>query len=189
MGLYQHLSESWKHPDPVLLRERMTSWRQENVVIRIERPTNLVRARSLGYRAKPGFILTRVRVNRGGRMREQLKAGRRPKTQRRKKIVNKNYQTIAEERANKKFRNCEVLNSYMIAKDGRHYWFEIILIDPRSPSILSDPKIRWIADKQHKSRVFRGLTSSARKSRGLRHKGKGYEKMRPSLRAHDRTAH
>ena len=189
MGLYHYLSEAWKHPDPTLLRERMTVWRQENAVVRIERPTNLVRARNLGYRAKKGFILARVRVLRGGRMREQLKAGRRPKTQRRKKIVNKSYQTIAEERANRKYRNCEVLNSYMIAQDGRHYWFEIILVDPQSPEIQSDPKIRWIAEPQHHGRVFRGLTSSARKSRGLRHKGKGTEKIRPSLRAHHRLAH
>ena len=189
MGLYQYLNEAWKHPNPVLLRERMTAWRQDNVIVRIERPTNLARARTLGYRAKPGIMLARVRVPRGGRMREQLKSGRRPKTQRRKKVVNKSYQTIAEERANRKFRNCEVLNSYMIAQDGKHDWFEVILVDPQSPSIQSDHKIKWIAEQQHHGRVFRGLTSSARKSRGLRHKGKGTEKIRPSLRAHDRTAH
>lgn len=189
MGLYQYLSEAWKHPDPALLRERMTAWRQDNVVVRIERPTNLARARSLGYRAKKGIVLARVRVLRGGRMREKLKGGRRPKTQRRKKIVNKSYQTVAEERANKKFRNCEVLNSYMIAQDGKHDWFEVILVDPQSPDIQKDHKINWIAQPQHHGRVFRGLTSSARKSRGLRHKGKGSEKIRPSLRAHNRTAH
>ncbi len=122
-------------------------------------------------------------------MRPQMKSGRRSKTQRRRKIVNKSYQTVAEERANRKFHNCEVLNSYFIAQDGKHYWFEVILVDPDSPSILSDPKIRWIAQKQHSGRVFRGLTSSGRKSRGLRNRGKGAEKIRPSLGAHQRRAH
>jgi large subunit ribosomal protein L15e len=122
-------------------------------------------------------------------MREQLKSGRRPKTQRRKKIVNKNYQTIAEERANKRFKNCEVLNSYYVAQDGKHAWFEVILIDPHHPGIRSDPALKWVAENQHRGRVFRGLTSAGRKARGLRNKGKGAEKIRPSLRAHNRTAH
>lgn len=189
MGFYQHITNAWKHPNPVLLRERMTAWRQENAVTRLEHPTNLIRARSLGYKPKQGFVIARVRVIRGGRMREQLKSGRRPKTQRRKKIVNKNYQTIAEERANKRFRNCEVLNSYYVAQDGKHALFEVILVDPQHPAVQADPVISWISDKQHRARVFRGLTSSGRKSRGLRNKGKGAEKIRPSLRAHNRTAH
>ena len=118
MGMYNYLEEYWKHPDPQALRERMTQWRRENAIIKLERPTNLIRARSLGYRAKPGFIVARVRLPRGGRMRPQMKSGRRSKTQRRRKIVNKSYQTVAEERANRKFHNCEVLNSYFIAQVG-----------------------------------------------------------------------
>jgi large subunit ribosomal protein L15e len=189
MGFYKHLAQAWKHPDPTLMRERMTKWRKENAVTKIERPTNLSSARTQGYRAKKGFIIARVRVQRGGRMRPQLKKGRRPTTQRRRKIVNKSYQTIAEERANRKFHNCEVLNSYKIAQDGKQYWFEVILVDPHSPSIKRDKNINWIMKNQHHGRVFRGITSSARKSRGLRHKGKGTEKIRPSLRANKRKAH
>lgn len=189
MGFYHYLNEYWKSPDPQRMREYMTAWRKEPPIVRIERPTNLTSARSRGYRAKKGIMLARVRVLRGGRQRPQMKGGRRSKTQRRKKIVNKSYQTIAEERANKRFRNCEVLNSYFIAQDGKHYWFEVILVDPHHPSIQTDPSIQWIAERQHRGRVFRGLTSAARKSRGLRKKGKGTEKIRPSLRAHQRLAH
>ncbi|MCK4859636.1 MAG: 50S ribosomal protein L15e, partial [Candidatus Omnitrophica bacterium] len=43
--------------------------------------------------------------------------------------------------------------------------------------------INWIFKNKHKGRVFRGLTSAARKSRGLRNKGKGAEKLRPSRTA------
>ena len=42
--------------------------------------------------------------------------------------------------------------------------------------------INWIKNRQHKARAYRGLTSAGRKSRGLRNKGKGAEKMRPSLK-------
>ncbi len=47
-------------------------------------------------------------------------------------------------------------------------------------------KLKNIAKK--KGRAFRGLTSAGRKSRGLRRKGKGAEKVRPSLRANKRLA-
>ncbi len=189
MGLYQHLRETWQNLDPKVIRERMITWRRENVITRVEYPSRLDRARALGYRAKPGFVIARVRLLRGGRQRKKFKAGRKPRHMRRLEIINKSYQTIAEERANKKYPNCEVLNSYFLAKDGRHYWFEVILVDKNHPAILADPKINWIASPANRGRVFRGLTSSARKSRGLRRKGKGAEKIRPSLRSHHGRAH
>jgi large subunit ribosomal protein L15e len=48
---------------------------------------------------------------------------------------------------------------------------------------MNDPKIGWIAEKQHRSRVYRGLTSAGKKGRGLRWKGKGVEHARPSIKA------
>ena len=80
-----------------------------------------------------------------------------------------------------KYPNCEVLNSYYVAEDGLHLWYEIILVDRTHPVIMADPRISWISS--HKGRVYRGLTSSARKGRGFRHKGKGTEKFRPSRKA------
>jgi large subunit ribosomal protein L15e len=48
---------------------------------------------------------------------------------------------------------------------------------------MRDPKIKWITDVSNKRRVLRGKTSAGQKGRGLRHKGKGAEKIRPSIRA------
>ena len=79
-----------------------------------------------------------------------------------------NYRQIAERRAASKFTNLEVLNSYWIAKDGKHYFFEVILIDPERPEIKADKTINWICSRKNKNRVFRGLTSAGKKSRGLR---------------------
>ena len=190
MGMYKHIRQLWKKPKanmPELWRERLIKWRREPSTIRLERPTRIDKARSLGYKAKQGFIIVRQKVPRGGHSRESYLGGRRPKNQRKVMILGKSYQQIAEERANKKYPNCEILNSYWVAKDGRYYWFEIILVDKAQPSILSDKDIKWIAEKQHTRRVYRGLTSAGRKSRGLRsNKGKGAEKLRPSLRAHGR---
>ena len=80
--------------------------------------------------------------------------------------------------------NLEILNSYWVAEDGRYKWYEVILVDPNHPVILSDSKINWICNRAHKGRVHRGLTSAGKKSRGLMNKGKGAEKLRPSKRKH-----
>jgi large subunit ribosomal protein L15e len=78
-----------------------------------------------------------------------------------------NYQWIAEQRAAKKFKNLEVLNSYKIGKDGINYFYEVILVDPHVNEIKSDKNLNWISKKTNQNRVFRGLTSSAKKSRSL----------------------
>ncbi len=190
MGYLKYVRDIWKKPkENKLWRERLIQWRREPVTLRIDHPTRIDRARSLGFKAKQGYVIVRQKVLRGGRQRPKIRKGRRPKHFRRKKIVSKSYQQVAEERAVKKYTNLEVLNSYWVAKDGNYYWFEIILVDKLHPSILADKRISWIAEKQHTKRVFRGLTSAAKRTRGLRRKGKGAEKIRPSQRANLRKAH
>ena len=97
-----------------------------------------------------------------------------------------NYQWIAETRVARKYVNCEVLNSYYVTKDGQNYWYEVILVDRSHPAVKKDKTTSWISDK--KGRVFRGQTSAGRKARGLRNKGKGAEKMRPSKAKHGNRA-
>tara|TARA_Y100000310_G_C20694227_1_gene824346 strand:- start:1546 stop:2118 length:573 start_codon:yes stop_codon:yes gene_type:complete len=190
MGVYKYIQDLWKKPKQnELYRPRLIEWRKGLSVVRIEKPTRLDRAKSLGYQSKEGFVMTRIRVPRGGRQRELIKKGRRSKTRRRTKIVSKSYQTVAQERVARKYPNLEVLNSYYVAKDGLYYWYEVILVNPYSSMIKKDSKINWICGRQHTNRAHRGLTSSAKKSRGLRKKGKGAEKIRPSLRANKRRAH
>ena len=181
MGIYKYIRELWKKPKknmPELWKKRLMKWRREPTTVRIERPTRIDRARALGYKAKPGYFMVRQRVIRGGRKRPQIRAGRKSTKMRRKKILNMNYQAIAERRANKKFDNCEVLNSYWVAEDGKYYWYEVIMVDKDHPVIKADKNINWISKPANRSRAFRGLTSSQKKSRGLRNKGKGAEKVR-----------
>jgi len=190
-GMYHYIREAWKNPDETyvdeLMRERLQKWRREPTVVRIDKPTRLDRARALGYKAKQGFIVVRVRVRRGSLRKPRPRMGRKPKKMGTVKITpGKNLQWIAEERAARKFPNLEVLNSYWVGEDGKHKWFEVIMVDPHHPAIKNDPDINWICNKEHKGRVFRGLTGAGKKARGLRGKGKGREKVRPSLRAHGR---
>jgi large subunit ribosomal protein L15e len=186
MGLYKHVKETWQnqnHDFLIMQRKRLTEWRKEDSTVRIERPTRIDKARSLGYRAKQGILVVRQRVDRGGRMRPAIRSGRRTAHNYQKKILNKSYQQIAEERANAKFKNCEVLNSYFVGEDAIYRWYEIILVDRDHPAILEDKQLVYIA--LQKGRASRGITSSGRKSRGLRNKGLGAEKVRPSIKAHD----
>ena len=167
-----------------LLWERLQVFRREPAITRVEKPSHLDKARRLGYKAKQGFVVVRVRVRRGGARKSRPRAGRKSKKLTIKGARGKSLQWIAEERVARKYPNLEVLNSYLVAQDGRYKWFEAIMLDPNHPVIKSDPSINWICEKPHKGRVFRGLTSAGKKSRGLKRKGKGAEKVRPSIRSH-----
>ncbi|MEM5855293.1 MAG: 50S ribosomal protein L15e, partial [Candidatus Aenigmatarchaeota archaeon] len=149
--------------------KRMIEWRKQHTVERIEKPTKLDRARSLGYKAKPGFIVVRVKVRKGGRRRARYHRGRKPSKAGMVHFTPKqSLQAIAEQKAARKFPNLEVLNSYLVAEDGTTKFFEVIMVDPNNPHVKNDPKINWICEPQHRKRVFRGLTSAGKKARGLR---------------------
>ncbi|MGD8544330.1 MAG: 50S ribosomal protein L15e [Candidatus Bathyarchaeota archaeon] len=182
---YKYVAKAWKRPEDSFVKDlmwqRLIEWRKQHAIIRVERPTRLDRARKLGYKAKQGFVVARVRVRRGGLRKIRPKAGRRQKRMGVAKFKPaKSLRLIAEERAARKFPNLEVLNSYWVWEDGRFKWFEVIMVDPSHPVIQSDKDINWICESAHRGRVFRGLTSAGKEVRGLHHKGRGAEKMRPS---------
>jgi large subunit ribosomal protein L15e len=188
-GFYHYIAEAWNNPDSSYVKglqwQRLMEWRREENFRRIERPTRLDRARKLGYKAKQGYVMVRGRVRKGSLRKRTIRGGRKPKRKGIKKITaSKSLQRIAEERGSKRYPNLEILNSYWVGSDGKQEWFEMIMVDPHHPVIKSDPKINWIAD--HKGRANRGLTSAGKRGRGLMNKGKGAEKIRPSIKAHDR---
>ena len=190
-NLYSHVREAWKNPSESFVKElqrtRMVEWRKGQSFVRVEKPTRIDRARTLGYKAKQGYVVVRARVRRGSLRKRKIKAGRRAKRKGITKItMGKSIQRIAEERTAKRYPNMEILNSYWVGADGRSKYYEVILVDPHHPVIKSDPKINWICTPAHKRRVYRGLTSAGKKGRGLTHKGKGAEKMRPSIKSHHR---
>jgi large subunit ribosomal protein L15e len=171
-SFYGYISETWKRPAASDMRElrlkRLVEWRRESAVIRLERPTRLDRARSLGYKAKQGIIIVRAKVRRGGRRKLRPKHGRSTKGMGVHKITpGKSLQQIAEERASRKYPNMEILNSYWVAEDGKRKWYEIILVEPTNPVIKSDKNLNWVGNPANKRRVFRGLTSAGKKGRGL----------------------
>lgn len=167
MGLYKYLHQAWRKQDSETLKKRMIEWRQGDTVVRVEKPLRLDKAHMLGYKAKKGIVVARVRVVRGGHKRTRPNKGRKSKRTTIRKTLKLNYKGIAERRAASKYPNMEVLSSYWIGKDGEHYFFEVILVDKSSPEIKSDKELSFIT-KATQGRAFRGLTSAGKKSRGLR---------------------
>lgn len=132
----------WRTNSPEL-RQRVVSWRRQNAVTRIERPSRLERARRLGYKAKQGIIAVRMRVGVGGMRKQRPRGGRRPKHLGVTKIkADVSMRTVAENRVLERYPNMTLLGSYFVYRDGMHQWFEVILADAAHPRISRDPDMR-----------------------------------------------
>ena len=81
MGSYKYITETfqkeYKEKSP-LYKERIMKWRREGPVVKIEKPTVISRARTLGYKAKKGIIVVRARVRKGNRKTPNPIRGRKP---------------------------------------------------------------------------------------------------------------
>ncbi len=165
--MYKYIAQAWRNRSKETeeaTRQSHILWRKQNAIVAIDNPARLDRAHALGYKAKQGYSILRVRVRRGGLRRMSAKRGRR---QAHSGVTRyspaKSMRLIAEERVAKRFPNMEVLNSYYAGEDGEYKWFEVILVDPHHPVIISDSDINWICDEAQRGRVFRGLTSAGKR--------------------------
>ena len=141
-SMYSYISETWQdmYKDRTdSLKEKIVDARAEPRIVRLERPTRLDRARRLGYKAKQGFIVVRVRVSKGGMRKQRPRSGRRPKHLGVVKIKQaESMKIVAERRVLKKYPNMELRGSYYVFEDGRYYWFECILVDRAHNAIKND---------------------------------------------------
>ena len=129
--------------NPMELRQRAVVWRNQNAVTRVEKPSRIARARRLGYKAKQGIIVVRMRVGTGGMRKQRPRGGRRPKHLGVTKIkADVSMKQVAERRVLERYPNMKLLGSYFLYKDGMHYWFEVVLADPSHPRIAKDKEIR-----------------------------------------------
>ncbi|KAL2452466.1 Large ribosomal subunit protein eL15 [Exophiala dermatitidis] len=182
MGALKYVEELQKKKQSdvlrFLLRVRCWELRQLNVIHRASRPSRPDKARRLGYKAKQGYVIYRVRVRRGGRKRPVPKGATygKPTNQGVNQLkYQRSLRATAEERVGRRCANLRVLNSYWINQDSTYKYFEVILVDPQHKAIRRDPRINWIVNPVHKHREARGLTATGKKSRGLG-KGHGFNK-------------
>ncbi|RYP58895.1 hypothetical protein DL769_008756 [Monosporascus sp. CRB-8-3] len=188
MGALKYVEELQKKKQSdvlrFLLRVRCWELRQLNVIHRASRPSRPDKARRLGYKAKQGYVIYRVRVRRGGRKRPVPKGATygKPTNQGVNQLkYQRSLKATAEERVGRRCANLRVLNSYWINQDSTYKYYEVILVDPQHKAIRDDPRINWIVNPVHKHRECRGLTATGKKSRGL-NKGHRYNKTRAGRR-------
>jgi large subunit ribosomal protein L15e len=153
-----------------ILAQRLIEWRKAPTIQRLDNPTDAKRARSLGYKAKKGYVIVVVKIMKGARHKRLYgRRGRKPKKSGLVRFTfGKGLQRIAEERAAKKYVSLQVLNSWPVGEDGKQKWFEVILVDPLMPEIKNDRRMKWISSPANRKRVQRGLTSAGKKARGMR---------------------
>jgi len=142
--MYKYVNEAWQKiwkEKFGSIKERAIAWRKESAIVRVEKPSRIDKARRLGYKAKQGFIVVRVRVGRGGMRKLRPRAGRRPKHLGTVKIrANVSSREVAERRVLERYPNLKVLNSYFLYKDGKYAWYEVILVDLNHPAIAKNLK-------------------------------------------------
>jgi len=125
------------------LREKAILWRKQNAIVRIAKPSRIIRARRLGYKAKQGIVVVRMRVGTGGMRKQRPRGGRRPKHLGVTRIkAADSMKQVAVRRVLERYPNMKLLGSYFLYKDGMHYWFEVILADPSHKRISKDKEIR-----------------------------------------------
>lgn len=138
MGMHKYQIQTWNNREKSDLQRHFRSvtikWRREPSVHRVDAPTRLERARSLGYKAKQGYVVVRVRIRKGGAHKIRPRAGRRQRALGVTKFTRSmSLKRIAETKASKKYPNLRVLNSYYVWEDGTNHWFETIMRDPSNP--------------------------------------------------------
>ena len=137
--MYREISKTWRsliiESSPVF-KQRAIAWRHGHTLVRVERPTRLDRARALGYKAKQGIVVVRIKISRGGMRQKRPVSGRRPKHLGVLKIKGAfSSQDTAERRVSEKYPNTNVLGSYPIYQDGKFIWYEVVLADMKHPSL------------------------------------------------------
>lgn len=146
--MYSEIGKTWQrvfHEKEGDISVRAIPLRKGPTIERLDKPSRLDRARMLGYKAKDGVVVVRVKVSRGGMRRQRPNSGRRPKHLGVLKMKSDEpVQGVAERRVGEKFPNLRLLGSYIFYKDGKHAWYECVLIDPQNPSICKDYNFRRV---------------------------------------------
>ncbi|MEM4311363.1 MAG: 50S ribosomal protein L15e [Nitrososphaerales archaeon] len=152
--MYKYIAKNWREAwekKEKWLLDRAIDWRRGSTIFRVERPSRLDKARRLGYKAKQGFVIVRVKVSKGGMRKKRPRSGRRQKHLGVVKIkAHINAKEVACKRARKKYPNLKVINAYYLYEDGRYKWYEVIMVDPNHPSIKADRDIKIVLGREAK---------------------------------------
>ena len=147
-SMYKYVAETWqkalRDKDPSV-KGRLVAWRRGPRVVRLEHPARLDRARKVGYKAKQGFVVVRVRISRGGIRIKRPVAGRRSKHLGVLRIKGQLPEAgVVAGRIKERYPNMKVLGSYFLMEDGMYRWFEAVLVDTNHPSVKADKELQQL---------------------------------------------
>ncbi len=135
MGAFKYIQESfeksYRERSPSF-KKRISSWKNSRTVERVANPTNPLRARALGYKAKKGYVVVRVKMARGKRARRKPDQGRKPGKTVKFRALGRSLSYYAEEKAARRYPNLCVLNSYLVGEDGVNKYFEVLMKTPQA---------------------------------------------------------
>ncbi len=144
--MYRQIGKSWRSlvkTSSPSIKQRAIQWRRGPTVVRLDRPSRLDRARSLGYKPKQGIVIVRIKISRGGMRQKRPTSGRRPKHLGVLKIKGHfSSQDTANRRVLEKYPNTKLIGSYPVYQDGRFIWYEVILADTNHPALAHSYDIR-----------------------------------------------
>ncbi len=114
-ALYRQVGETWqkvfKDKSGDIL-QRAIELRRGPTMLRLERPSRIDKARMLGYKAKEGVVVVRIRVKAGGMRRPRPVSGRRPKHLGVLRMKSDEpVQKVAERRVREKHTNLKLLGA------------------------------------------------------------------------------
>ena len=133
MGSYKyiHANEMALYKDDKRKKEILQEVRNQPILQRIERPTKLAKAKTIGYKAKKGYIIVRVRVSKGDFRRPRANHARRPSKSGLYYKLAVSREDIARNRALRVYKNMDVIGSYFLIEDGNNKWFEVVMADSK----------------------------------------------------------
>ncbi|EFD92940.1 MAG: Ribosomal protein L15e [Candidatus Parvarchaeum acidophilus ARMAN-5] len=126
---YIHANEMAMYKNDIRKKEILQDVRKQPIMTRVDKPTKITRAKSVGYKAKQGYVVVRVRVGKGDFRRPRPNHARRPSKSGIYYKLAVSKEQIARNRVSKVFKNMKVVGSYFLIEDGKSKWFEVILVD------------------------------------------------------------
>ena len=109
-----------------LYKNRLISYRKGSKIVKLDKPTNPVRAATLGYKQAKGYSVYRIAVRKGMRARPKPDQGRKPGKSRKFKEPGFSWQTYAENTVLKTRHNLMAIGSYKIGEDGDTSFYEVL---------------------------------------------------------------
>lgn len=133
MGSYKyiHANEMALYKNDERKKEILQEVRNQPIIKRIEKPTKPSKAKMVGYKAKQGYIVVRVRVSKGDFRRPRQNHARRPSKSGIYYKLEVSKEGIARDRASRVYKNMQVIGSYFLIEDGKSKWFEIVMADSK----------------------------------------------------------